>query len=117
MPLLRGGSRRRGPIFWEHEGNRALRDGRWKIVSDWPGRWELYDLEAGRTELRDLAASEPQRLAEMRTTYERLAAETHVGVWPWVVPQVRWLAWGVLGLVLAAVALGLRRRRHRKAQG
>ncbi len=113
LPLLRGGARQRGPMIWEHEGNRALRDGRWKLVSRWPGSFELYDLEADRTELRDLAATEPGHLAAMRATYRRFAAETGVGPWPWVVPQVRWAGWGVTVLVLAAVAFGWRRWRRR----
>ena len=30
------------PIFWEHEGNRALRDGKWKLVAKGAnGPWEL----------------------------------------------------------------------------
>jgi uncharacterized protein YraI len=47
------------PIFWEHEGNRAVRLGRWKLVSKHPGRWELFDLEADRTEMHSLAEAEP----------------------------------------------------------
>jgi arylsulfatase len=41
-------------VFWEHEGNRAMRDGKWKLVSRHPDSWELYDLEADRTEINDL---------------------------------------------------------------
>ncbi len=43
---------------WEHEGNRAMVDGRWKLVSRFPDRWELYDLQGDRCEMRDLAGSE-----------------------------------------------------------
>ena len=46
-------------LYWEHEGNRAVRDGKWKLVSRHPDRWELYDMEADRSELNDLAAREP----------------------------------------------------------
>jgi len=45
----------REAIYWEHEGNRAVRQGKWKLVSKHPGQWELYDIEADRTELTDLA--------------------------------------------------------------
>ena len=41
---------RKQPIFWEHEGNKAVRDGHWKLVQKWHGPWELYDIEADRTE-------------------------------------------------------------------
>ena len=47
------------PIFWEHEGNRALRLGQWKLVAKHPGGWELYDIAADRAEQHDLAASFP----------------------------------------------------------
>ncbi len=52
------------PIFWEHEGNRAMRDGPWKIVAKGPsGAWELYNMIEDRTEMRDLAVEQPDRLA------------------------------------------------------
>ncbi len=106
MPLLAGGTRRRGPMFWEHEGNRAVRDGRWKLVSEWPGDWELYDLDADRTELRDLAARHPERVAAMAAAYQRFAEDTGVEAWPWVSRPHRWLIVGglFLPLVLAAIA-------------
>ena len=64
---------RPGPMFWEHEGNAAVRIGRWKLVRRYPGPWELYDLEADRTELHDLAAREPARVADMAAQYEAWA--------------------------------------------
>ena len=38
-------------LFWEHEGNRAVRQGRWKLVAVHDEPWELFDMEADRTEL------------------------------------------------------------------
>jgi arylsulfatase len=59
----------RGPLFWEHEGNAAVRIGRWKLVRKYPGPWELYDMEADRTEMHDLAAQEPNRVRDMSLQY------------------------------------------------
>ncbi|MGI9109547.1 MAG: arylsulfatase [Opitutales bacterium] len=42
------------PIFWEHEGNRAVRSGPWKAVMKLKGAWELYNLDEDRTEQHDL---------------------------------------------------------------
>lgn len=63
----------RGPMFWEHEGNAAVRQGRWKLVRDYPGPWELYDLDADRTELHDLAAQHPDRVRELEEQYRAWA--------------------------------------------
>jgi len=47
----------RDAIFWEHEGNRAVRVGDWKLVANGPGGpWELYDLKTDRIESNNLAA-------------------------------------------------------------
>jgi arylsulfatase len=72
---------REQPIFWEHEGNRALREGEWKIVSKHPGEWELYNIAADRTEQHDLAASQPDRVRELAAKWESWASR--VGVQPW----------------------------------
>jgi len=63
----------RPPMFWEHEGNAAVRMGRWKLVRKYPGAWELYDMERDRTETNDLAAQHPERVAEMAAQYDAWA--------------------------------------------
>jgi arylsulfatase len=68
-------------LFWEHEGNRAVRDGQWKLVADRGGPWELYDMQADRTEMHDLDETHPDRVAEMSARYEEWA--NRVGVVPW----------------------------------
>lgn len=68
----------RPPMFWEHEGNAAVRIGAWKLVRRHPGDWELYDMQADRTELNDLAAQQPERVREMAAQYEAWAARCGV---------------------------------------
>ncbi len=77
-PSFATDAERRSPMFWEHEGNAAVRVGRWKLVRKFPGPWELYDMEADRTELHDLAARHPDRVTEMRALYEAWAARCGV---------------------------------------
>ena len=69
------------PIFWEHEGNRAIRIGEWKLVSMHPKAWELYHIPTDRTEMHDLAAAQPDRVKAMASQWEAWA--TRVGVRPW----------------------------------
>ena len=75
---------RKEPIFWEHEGNRAIRAGRWKLVAKENQPWELYDMETDRTEMHDLTAKFPERVAEMShqwDTYAKRAAVLPLGAW------------------------------------
>ncbi|MEA2710519.1 MAG: hypothetical protein QOF78_3120 [Phycisphaerales bacterium] len=67
------------PIFFEHEGNRAVRDGKWKLVAKTAkGKWELYDMEADRSEMNDLAAKEPERAATMAQQWQQWAERANV---------------------------------------
>lgn len=85
-PVLETGSRApHEAIFWEHEGNRAIRKGKWKLVSRWNredgGQWELYDLEADRTEMNNLAAGDPDRVNTMKADWEAWAKRANVAPW------------------------------------
>ena len=101
LPILEGKERRgHDMLFWEHEGNRAVRQGRWKIAArshitwqlltqysyDGPFapnsvRWSLYDMEEDRTELNDLALQYPEKVSELAQQYHQWA--DRVGVIPW----------------------------------
>jgi arylsulfatase len=82
VPILQGKTRAgHEALFWEHEGNRAVRQGKWKLVAEHGQPWELYDLDADRTELHNLAAGKPAIVQTMTRCYEQWARR--VGVVPW----------------------------------
>ena len=82
VPAFKGKKiERRDAFFWEHEGNRAMVEGRYKLVSRFPNRWELYDLKSDRCEMHDLASEDPARLASMTARHE--AWSKRCGVVPW----------------------------------
>ena len=84
VPAFRNEPIERDAIFWEHEGNRAIRVGDWKLVAKGPaGKWELYDMAKDRTELHDLAAKEPERVSELRSKWETWAKRANVLPWIW----------------------------------
>ncbi|MCB9881985.1 MAG: sulfatase-like hydrolase/transferase [Planctomycetes bacterium] len=79
LPVLQGGYLRERPLFWEHEGNRAVRLGPWKLVAKGKrGAWELYDLRVDRTERDDLAALQPDRVEDLARRWQRWAEHSHV---------------------------------------
>jgi len=98
MPNLRGQvSENPETLYLEHEGNRAVRRGKWKLVSyyseprgftsgpigkgDRTGPWELYDLEADRVELNDLSDKEVRIKEELIEAYGAFAERTGVSDW------------------------------------
>jgi arylsulfatase A-like enzyme len=80
---------RKQPLFWEHEGNRAVRSGQWKLVSTYPRGWELYDMTADRVERNDLAARRPDLVKALAAAWDAWAARTHVDPWPGP-PRLPW---------------------------
>lgn len=82
--MLAGKRVSRGPLFWEHEGSRAVREGKWKITAVYPkGEWELYDIEADRTEQNNLAARNPELVKRMAATWDEWAKANHAVPWIW----------------------------------
>ena len=72
----------RDALYWEHEGNRAVRQGVWKLVAKHGGAWELYDIAKDRIESNDLAKTHPDRVAALAAKYDAWAKRAHVEPWP-----------------------------------
>ncbi|MDP4963244.1 MAG: arylsulfatase [Opitutales bacterium] len=69
----------REAIYWEHEGNAAVRQGDLKLVRKGrSGPWELYDLKVDRTELHDLAQSQPEKAKELAALWQAWAERAQV---------------------------------------
>ena len=63
-------------LWWQHEANRALRDGNLKIVaSGKDSPWELYDLAQDRAETENLATQRPQELERLAKTWNELTEQ------------------------------------------
>ncbi|MGK7394189.1 MAG: arylsulfatase [Candidatus Cyclobacteriaceae bacterium M3_2C_046] len=81
----------REAIYFEHEGNRAIRIGPWKLVSRaYPqaghfkrmdeiplDQWALYNMDDDRTELNDLADTYPDKVKEMAAQWQEWAQRTN----------------------------------------
>jgi len=80
-------------IFWEHEGNRAIKSGIWKLVSKTEknkvftekdqNAWELYNLETDPSETKDLAIQYAGKVRELSLLWEKEAIRTKALPWPW----------------------------------
>ena len=82
LDALRGKPWQRSqPVFFEHEGNRAVRDGSWKIVSKYPGDWELYNMDDDRTELNDLSVGSRDKVSGLACQYSHWANTHQVVDW------------------------------------
>ena len=58
-------------IFFRHEGHRAIRVGKWKLVAVRHGKWELYDMDADRSELHNVVKEHSDRVRQMTALWER----------------------------------------------
>jgi len=70
--------KRAAPLFWEHESNRAVREGQWKLVAKADQPWELYDMEKDRTEMHDLATRHPEAVRRLSAKWDAWASRANV---------------------------------------
>jgi arylsulfatase A-like enzyme len=81
LPVFAKDSKKERTLYWEHEGNRAVRKGNYKLVAIHDTPWELYDLNKDRSELKDISPTMPKKAKELRILYEAWAKR--VGALPW----------------------------------
>ena len=77
-----GAWKRNLPIYWEHEGSRAVRIENWKLVAEVGSDWELYDMDEDRTELNNLVEANAPKVDEMIALYDVWAERCGVHPWP-----------------------------------
>lgn len=65
-------------FYWEHGGNKAIRDRNWKLVQVQGGTWELYNMDEDRCESNNLIRKYPERAQHMREMYDTWAHKAYV---------------------------------------
>ncbi len=84
-PTFENKSLEKRAIFWEHEGNKAVRYGNYKLVSKWNEKaeyaWELYDMDVDRSETNDLAGDLPDKVQELESMWMAWAIKAGVRNW------------------------------------
>jgi arylsulfatase len=71
--FVRDGAVHHAELWWEHEDNRAIRMGDWKLVAAGKGGpWELFNLAHDRAETRDLARDHPGKVRELEQRWRQL---------------------------------------------
>lgn len=84
LPAFEGKTLTGRNLYWEHEGNRAIRVKDWKMVSKGSGKapyigpWELYNLAEDKTELNNLASKFPAKVKELEAMWNSWASENNV---------------------------------------
>ena len=79
LPAFDGNRLAERALYWEHEGNQAIRGGTWKLVArGGKGPWELYDMKADRSEINDLARRFPDRVEQMAREWTEWAERANV---------------------------------------
>lgn len=77
LPILEGKDfERENPIHFQYAYNRALRHGKWKLVSIADSPWELYNMDLDRTETNNLIGSHPEIVQKMSQQWDQIATES-----------------------------------------
>ncbi|MDB5156656.1 MAG: arylsulfatase [Mucilaginibacter sp.] len=93
VPSFENQPLKREAIYWDHEMNKAIRMGNWKLVSEanlnlkaktyTSAPWELYDISTDRSELNNVAARHPDLVKKMNDMWDAYAKRCQVLPSPW----------------------------------
>lgn len=75
---LNGKDTKNRTLYFEHEGHRAVRQGKWKLVALDDQPWELYDMDTDRTELHDLTGEKTKLVEKLSRLWDKWAAANQV---------------------------------------
>ena len=85
LPALAGKPlNRQDALYFEHENNRAVRLGKWKLVALDNHPWELYNIDRDRGEMNNLARKHPAMVKKLSGMWNQWAATHRVlplGAW------------------------------------
>jgi len=80
-PLFENKANDKEILYFEHEGNRAIRKEKWKLVCKYPGPWELYDMKQDGTEMSNLVGRHPSVVKKLSKLYDEWAIRSNVLPW------------------------------------
>ena len=97
--LAHEGWNRGAPLFWEHEGNCAIRADEWKLVREYGRDWELYEMNVDRTELHDLSHSNQPVVKELAHQFNAWTDQIGAVEWSRLIEKLQraWKTSDVLG--------------------
>ncbi|ANQ52446.1 arylsulfatase [Flammeovirga sp. MY04] len=81
---LDGKTSERGAMYFEHQADRAIIDGEWKLVAlkgkapEYKGKWHLYNLSNDRAEEHDVIDQHPQIAKKLKEKWNTWANENNV---------------------------------------
>lgn len=84
LPVINGKTFNRGVMCFEHQADRAIIEGKWKLVSTksnkppYQGKWELYDLSVDRAESNNRIEEFPDKASELEEKWDTWAQENNV---------------------------------------
>ncbi|MBT5124020.1 MAG: arylsulfatase [Planctomycetaceae bacterium] len=81
LGTIRSGKTHRRTLFWEHLGNRAVRRGQWKAVSEYQHAWQLFDMRTDRGENIELSEYHPALLKQLISKWDDWAEASSVVHW------------------------------------